>query len=56
MLLGCGALFAFMVLFVWAIYVNRRTVFPIEGNVQPVAFRYEKFSVVVEKDGKVVKN
>ncbi|XP_021624721.1 lectin-like protein At1g53070 [Manihot esculenta] len=53
---GCGALLAFMVLFVWAIFANKHTVFPIEGNVQPVDFRYEKISVVVEKGGKVVKN
>ncbi|KAF2319003.1 hypothetical protein P3X46_025665 [Hevea brasiliensis] len=53
---GCGALLAFMVLFMWAIFVNRRTVFPIEGDVQPVDFSYKKVSVLVEKDGKVVKN
>lgn len=55
---GCGALLAFVVLFVWAIFVNSNTVFPIEGkdNARPVDFRYEKINVVVEKDAKVVKN
>ncbi|KDP44843.1 hypothetical protein JCGZ_01343 [Jatropha curcas] len=53
---GCGALLAFAVLFAWAIFVSRRTVFPIDGDVQPVDFRYQKVCVVVEKDEKVLKN
>jgi hypothetical protein len=47
---------AFAVLFVWAVFVNRHTVFPAKGNVKPVDFKYEKISVVVEKDGEVVKS
>ncbi|XP_061976765.1 L-type lectin-domain containing receptor kinase S.4-like [Populus nigra] len=53
---GCGAMLAFAVLFVWAVFVNRHTVFPTKGNVKPVDFKYEKISVVVEKDGEVVKS
>lgn len=53
---GCGAMLAFAVLFVWAVFVNRHTVFPTKGNVKPVDFKYEKISVVVEKDGEVVEN
>ncbi|CAK7325788.1 unnamed protein product [Dovyalis caffra] len=52
---GCGALLAFAVLFAWAVFVNRHTVFPTEGDAKPVDFKYEKISVVVEKDGEVVK-
>ncbi|KAJ6311844.1 hypothetical protein OIU77_013571 [Salix suchowensis] len=52
---GCGAMLAFAVLFVWAVFVNRHTVFPTDGNVKPVDFKYEKVSVIVEKDGKVLK-
>ncbi|XP_050387447.1 L-type lectin-domain containing receptor kinase VIII.2-like [Argentina anserina] len=49
---GCGALVSFVVLFLWAIIVNRHTVFPAEFPVKPnpTDFRYEKISVVVEED------
>ncbi|KAI5346518.1 hypothetical protein L3X38_014397 [Prunus dulcis] len=52
---GCGALVAFMVLFLWAIIISRHTVFPAEFPVKPVDFRYEKINVVVEKDADSVK-
>ncbi|XVF24013.1 hypothetical protein REPUB_Repub13aG0090200 [Reevesia pubescens] len=48
---GCGALFAFVILFIWAISVSRHTVFPVEC--QPGGsddFRYEKVNVIVEKE------
>ncbi|OVA17716.1 Legume lectin domain [Macleaya cordata] len=53
---GCGALAASVVLFLWAIFVNRRAVVvPAEYPVHPVEFGYEKIKVVTEKannDGK----
>ncbi|XP_044480188.1 L-type lectin-domain containing receptor kinase VIII.1-like [Mangifera indica] len=52
---GCGALLAFAVLFAWAI-VNRQTEIPTEYHVHPVNFKYEKIEVIVEEDGKGVKN
>ncbi|WCJ19753.1 hypothetical protein M5689_002031 [Euphorbia peplus] len=54
----CGALMGFVVLYIWAIFVNRHTVFPIEGElqVQPLDFKYEKIHIIVEQDEKVVKN
>ncbi|XP_002530403.2 lectin-like protein LEC [Ricinus communis] len=53
---GCVALLAFVGLYMWPIFVNRRSAFPLEGKMQRMDFRYEKISVVVEKDGNVVKN
>ncbi|KAM5556582.1 L-type lectin-domain containing receptor kinase VIII.1-like [Rosa sericea] len=54
---GCGALVSFVMLFLWAIIVNRHTVFPAEVlpaefpvKPNPTDFRYEKISVVVEED------
>ncbi|KAJ4719914.1 L-type lectin-domain containing receptor kinase VIII.1-like [Melia azedarach] len=52
---GCGALLAFMVLFVWAIVVNKDREFP-ENQSHPADFRYEKIHVVVEEDSKGIKN
>ncbi|KAJ0101526.1 hypothetical protein Patl1_06515 [Pistacia atlantica] len=52
---GCGALLAFVVLFAWAI-VSRQTELPTEYHVHPVDFKYEKIAVIVEEDGKGVKN
>ncbi|KAK4268676.1 hypothetical protein QN277_025293 [Acacia crassicarpa] len=55
---GCGALTAFVVLYLWTIFGNRRPVAPEECVVgeQPVDFEYKKVSVVVVdkaiKDGK----
>uniref|UniRef100_A0A5B6YVD0 Putative L-type lectin-domain containing receptor kinase VIII.2-like n=1 Tax=Davidia involucrata TaxID=16924 RepID=A0A5B6YVD0_DAVIN len=52
---GCGTLGAFIVLFVWTIFGNRRPVVPEEYAVQPVGFEYKKVKVVVDKpieDGK----
>ncbi|XP_015877325.3 L-type lectin-domain containing receptor kinase VIII.2 [Ziziphus jujuba] len=46
---GCGALMAFVVLFLWAVVVNRNIIFPAESPLHPVDFRYEKISVVVGK-------
>ncbi|XP_022746927.1 L-type lectin-domain containing receptor kinase S.4-like [Durio zibethinus] len=47
---GCGALFAFVMLFMWAILASRHTVFPVESRAVPGDFRYEKVNVIVEKD------
>ncbi|KAF5738480.1 L-type lectin-domain containing receptor kinase S.4-like [Tripterygium wilfordii] len=47
---GCGALLAFVMLFVWAILAGRHSVFPVECNGQPVDFQYEKISLVVEEE------
>ena len=47
---GCVALFAFVMLFMWAILVSRHTVFPVECQADPEDFRYEKVNVIVEKD------
>ncbi|XP_028770548.1 L-type lectin-domain containing receptor kinase S.4-like [Neltuma alba] len=53
---GCGALTAFVVLYLWTIFGNRRPVVPEEFvGEQPVDFEYKKVSVVVDKaikDGK----
>ncbi|KAH6802901.1 hypothetical protein C2S51_034347 [Perilla frutescens var. frutescens] len=54
---GCGAMGAFLVLFVWSILGNRRPVVPEEFAVQPKEFEYKKFDVSVVKtieDGKVL--
>ncbi|CAL5420238.1 unnamed protein product [Camellia sinensis] len=53
--IACGALGAFVVLFVWTLLANRRPVVPEECTAQPVGFEYEKFKVVADKaieDGK----
>ncbi|MBA0782445.1 hypothetical protein Gotri_000328 [Gossypium trilobum] len=42
---GCGALFAFMMLFMWAIFVSRHTVFPVKY--QP---SHEDFSVAIRQN------
>ncbi|KAK3422570.1 hypothetical protein EUGRSUZ_G03015 [Eucalyptus grandis] len=47
---GCGALLAFLGLFLWAIVANRHTVFPAECPVHPADFKYEKINVVAGKD------
>lgn len=47
---GCGALLAFLGLFLWAFVANRHTVFPVECPVRPADFKYEKINVVVGKD------
>lgn len=52
---ACGALGAFIVLYLWTIFGNRRPVVPEECCVESVDFEYKKFKVVVEKaveDGK----
>ncbi|XP_043721297.1 L-type lectin-domain containing receptor kinase VIII.2 [Telopea speciosissima] len=50
---GCGALAAFIVMFVWTISVNRRqSVVPVEYPVHPVEFAYEKIKVFVQKPTK----
>ncbi|KAA8516339.1 hypothetical protein F0562_016632 [Nyssa sinensis] len=53
--IGCGALGASIVLFVWTIFGNRRPVAPEEYAKDAVDFDYKKFKVVVDKpieDGK----
>lgn len=53
---GCGALVAFLVLFMMSILGNRRPVVPEEFAEQPKEFEYKKFDVSVAKtieDGKV---
>lgn len=47
---GCGALLAFVVLFMWAIFISRHNVFPVEHQMGPTDFRYEKINVTVDKD------
>ncbi|KAL4032378.1 hypothetical protein IC575_005450 [Cucumis melo] len=49
---GCGALMAFLVLFMWAIAGNRNAIFG--GEPQSVDFQYEKVNVVVEEGFKDV--
>lgn len=53
---GCGALTAFVVLYLWTIFGNRRPVVPEECvDGQPVDFEYKKVNIVVDKaikDGK----
>lgn len=55
---GCGALGAFLVLFLWTILGNRRPIVPEEFVEQPKELEYKKFNVSVEKktieDGKVL--
>ncbi|XP_022764261.1 L-type lectin-domain containing receptor kinase S.4-like [Durio zibethinus] len=46
----CGALFAFVMLFMWAILVTRHTAFRVECHASPEDFRYEKVNVIVEKE------
>ncbi|CAL0304454.1 unnamed protein product [Lupinus luteus] len=46
---GCGALTAFIMLYVWTIFGNRRPVVPEEYVMQPVECEYKKVNVVVEK-------
>lgn len=53
---GCGALTAFIVLYLWTIFGNRRPVVPEDCvEEQPVDFEYKKVNIVVDKtikDGK----
>ncbi|KAJ8760212.1 hypothetical protein K2173_011082 [Erythroxylum novogranatense] len=51
---GCGALMAFLGLFVWAAIVNRYTVFPMENNLLPVGFKYEKLRTETYKNAKIL--
>ena len=46
---GCGALTAFIVLYLWTIFGNKRPVVPEEYAMQPVDFEYKKVSIVVDK-------
>ncbi|KAG6744199.1 hypothetical protein POTOM_052909 [Populus tomentosa] len=53
---ACGALGAFMVLYLWTIFGNRRPVVPEECSAHPGDFEYKKVKVVVDKavqDGKL---
>ncbi|XP_027336894.1 L-type lectin-domain containing receptor kinase VIII.2-like [Abrus precatorius] len=52
---GCGALTAFIVLYLWTIFGNRGAVVPEESVKQPVDVEYRKVKIVVDKtieDGK----
>ncbi|KAJ1437321.1 Legume lectin domain [Sesbania bispinosa] len=49
---GCGALTAFIVLYLWTIFGNRRPVVPEEYVMQPVDFEYKKVNIVVDKTTK----
>uniref|UniRef100_A0A5B7BUF5 Putative lectin-like protein LEC n=1 Tax=Davidia involucrata TaxID=16924 RepID=A0A5B7BUF5_DAVIN len=53
--IGCGALVALIVLYLWAIFVNEHTMIPAEYSSSPVDFRYEKINVVVENSSEDVK-
>ncbi|OMO76304.1 Concanavalin A-like lectin/glucanases superfamily [Corchorus olitorius] len=44
---GCGALLAFVMLFMWAILISRHTIFPVK-EAGPDDFRYEKVNVIIE--------
>ncbi|KAL9315403.1 hypothetical protein ACSQ67_016404 [Phaseolus vulgaris] len=46
---GCGALTAFIVLYLWTIFGNKRPVVPEEYAMQPVDFEYKKVNIVVDK-------
>ncbi|KAK7339796.1 hypothetical protein VNO77_20481 [Canavalia gladiata] len=46
---GCGALTAFIVLYLWTIFGNKRPVVPEEYVMQPVDFEYKKVKIVVDK-------
>lgn len=46
---GCGALTAFIVLYLWTIFGNKRPVVPEEYAMQPVEFEYKKVNIVVDK-------
>ncbi|KAE9592024.1 putative non-specific serine/threonine protein kinase [Lupinus albus] len=46
---GCGALTAFIMLYVWTIFGNSRPVVPEEYVMQPIECEYKKVNVVVEK-------
>ncbi|KAL2336970.1 hypothetical protein Fmac_011416 [Flemingia macrophylla] len=46
---GCGALTAFVVLYLWTIFGNKRPVVPEEYAMQPVDFEYKKVNIVVDK-------
>ncbi|XP_057475920.1 L-type lectin-domain containing receptor kinase VIII.1-like [Actinidia eriantha] len=54
--IGCGALVALMVLFLWAIFVNRHVVIPVGYSWKPADFGYKKVSVDVENSSVNVKN
>ncbi|TKY63397.1 L-type lectin-domain containing receptor kinase I.7 [Spatholobus suberectus] len=52
---GCGALTAFIVLYLWTIFGNKRAVVPEESVMQPADVEYRKVKIVVDKtieDGK----
>lgn len=52
---GCGALTAFIVLYLWTIFGNKRAVVPEESVMQPLDVEYRKVKIVVDKtieDGK----
>ncbi|BAT97275.1 hypothetical protein VIGAN_09066900 [Vigna angularis var. angularis] len=46
---GCGALTAFIVLYLWTIFGNKRAVVPEETVMQPVDVEYRKVKIVVDK-------
>ncbi|KAK7390612.1 hypothetical protein VNO78_25934 [Psophocarpus tetragonolobus] len=46
---GCGALTAFIVLYLWTIFGNKRAVVPEESVMQPVDVDYRKVKIVVDK-------
>lgn len=47
---GCGALIAYVMLFLWAIFVSRRTVLSVQLPGRSEEFRYQKVDVVAHKD------
>ncbi|CAL0328260.1 unnamed protein product [Lupinus luteus] len=49
---GCGALIAFILLYVWTIFGNWRPVALEEYVMQPVEFEYKKVNIVVDKSVK----
>ncbi|RDX93607.1 L-type lectin-domain containing receptor kinase I.7, partial [Mucuna pruriens] len=53
---GCGALTAFIVLYLWTIFGNKRAVVPEESVMQPVDVEYRKVKIVVDKTIEDVKS
>ncbi|KAE8684922.1 hypothetical protein F3Y22_tig00111105pilonHSYRG00732 [Hibiscus syriacus] len=47
---GCGALLAFVVLFIWSIFISRHTVFPVKCGPGHEDFRYKVVNGIVEKE------
>ncbi|KAL2558100.1 Concanavalin A-like lectin family protein [Forsythia ovata] len=59
MMIGCGALIAIVIVFMWAIYENSRetvVTIPAKCTVQPGDFKYQKIDVVINDNSVDVKH